>query len=39
MPEKISCGQIQGGQVEKFELYSIDIKDLGQSSDMITSVL
>lgn len=38
-PEKITCNQIQGSQVEKLELYFVDIKDLGQRSDMITSVL
>lgn len=33
IPEKITCTQIQGSQVEKLELYSVGIKDLGQRSD------
>lgn len=37
--EKITFSQIQGGQVEKLELYPVDIKGLGQRSDVITSML
>lgn len=29
-PEKITCGQIQGGQVERLGLYSVDIQCLGR---------
>lgn len=29
-PEKITCGQIQGGQVERLGLYSVAIQCLGR---------
>lgn len=36
---QITSGQIQGGQVEKLELHSVDIKHLRQRNDIITSML
>lgn len=39
MPEKINCGQIPGGNVEKLEIYSVDIKVLGHRSHVGLSML
>lgn len=35
--EKIICSHIQVGQIEKLELYPVDIKGLGQRSNVITT--
>lgn len=35
MPEKITCGWIQGSQVEKLEFHSTEIKCLRQRNDIL----
>lgn len=39
VPEKITGGQIPGGQVKTLGLYSVEIQCLGQRNDMILSML
>lgn len=39
MPEKVTWSQIQGGQVKKLGLYSVDLRCLGQRNAMMTSML